>query len=92
MPNQNQTPLAKITLQIGEDVYKASGKTILEAINNLETPKFLKSKGFITVKHKGKTAIKHLNIPVLRRLFCTSDSIKGYVRTVAAKHLELFLK
>ena len=88
-----KTPPVKLTLQIGaDDTYTSTGKTILEAINNLPIPDSIKSKGYIKAEIDGKIAIKHFTIPTLRRLFCVSDNIKNYTRTVASKHLNLFLK
>ena len=93
MKKDNPTPPVRLTLQIGaDDTYTSEGETILEAINNLKTPEAMKAKGFIKVEVDGKTATKQLSIPALRRLFCTSDNIRGYTRTVCAKHLNLFLK
>ena len=89
---QTKTQPVKLTLQIGTETYTSTGDTILEAINNLQTPEHLKAKGFIKVEVDGKTATKHFTIPTLRRLFCTSGNIRGYVRQVAAKHLGLFLR
>lgn len=88
-----KTPLVNLTLQIGStDTYTSTGETILEAIDNLETPTHLKAKGFIRVEVDGKTATRQLNIPALKRMFSVSGNIRGYVRQVVAKHLGLFLK
>lgn len=93
MSQISQTQPVKLTLQIGStDTYTSIGDTILEAINSLPTPEFMKAKGFIKVEVDGKTATKQLTIPVLRRMFCTSENIRGYCRTICAKHLSLFLK
>ena len=85
--------LVRLTLQIGkDDTYTSTGETILEAINNLETPDHLKAKGFIRVEVDGKTATKQLNIPNLKRMFSVSGNIRGYVRQIISKHLNLFLQ
>ena len=90
---QSPTPLVKLTLQIGaDDTYTSTGKTILKAINNLPIPDDIKAKGYIKAEINGKIAIKHFTIPTLRRLFCASGNIRNYTRTVASKHLNLFLK
>lgn len=91
--NEEKIQPVKLTLQIGiDDIYTSTGNTILEAIENLPFPEHLKTKGSIKVETDGKKAIKHLPLPVLRRLFCTSGNIRTYVRTIAAKHLNSFLK
>lgn len=85
--------MVNLTLQVGkDDTYTSTGGTILEAINNLKAPEHLKAKGYIRVEVDDKTATKQLSIPALRRMFCVSENIRGYVRQVAAKHLSLFLK
>ena len=85
--------LVALTLQIGkDDTYTSTGETVLEAIDNLPTPEVMKARGFIRVEVDGKTATKQLTIPALRRMFCTSENIRGYVRIICAKHLNLFLK
>ena len=90
--NEKIQPVS-LTLQIGkDDTYTSEGETILEAINNLKTPEFMKTKGFIKVEIGGKTATRQLSIPALRRMFCTSENIRGYVRGVISKHLNLFLQ
>ena len=89
---KSKTPLVRAVLQIGTETYASTGETILEAIDNLKKPEFLKSKGFLKVEVDGKTATKHFTIPTLRRLFCTSDNIRGYVRSVVSKHLTNFLQ
>ena len=93
MKKDNPTPPVRLTLQIGkDDTYTSEGETILEAINNLKTPEAMKAKGFIRAEVDGKTSIRQLAIPALRRLFCTSENIRGYVRQIIAKHLNSFLK
>ena len=90
---QSPTPPVKLTLQIGaDDTYTSTGKTILETINALPEPENIKTKGFIKVEVNGKTAVKHFTIPTLRRFFSSSGNIRNYTRTVASKHLNLFLK
>ena len=92
MSNNNPIPLVRAILQIGTETYTSTGETILEAINNLDTPEVIKAKGFIRAEADGKTSTKQLNIPALRRMFCTSDNIRGYVRSVVSKHLTNFLQ
>ncbi len=93
MNNQNLIQPVKLTLQIGkDDTYTSTGETVLEAINTLPTPEVMKAKGFIKVEVDGKTATKQLTIPALRRMFCVSENIRGYVRQVYSKHLNSFLR
>lgn len=78
----------KITLDTSGVTHKATGETILEAINNTGlTWEKIKAKGVIKIIN-GKRKLEHLfTMQVLKRIFAN----KGF-RLVWAKRLEKLLK
>lgn len=79
----------RITLDLhGDQVYKAEGMTIDEALNNLGLDYTkIKTKGTITLEHDGKTSSKFYYLRPLRRI------VANKLRKVqVAKDLAFLLK
>lgn len=58
-----------ITLKIGQEIYRGSGVTAMEALENLPKPQKILLKGIVTVE-KGEKKREQIMYPVrLRRLF-----------------------
>ena len=79
----------KVKLQLNDEEYKSSGKTLLEALRNLKQPGIIKTTGIIWVTDGERSLEKGLNIPKLKSLFNDHNDI---YREIMAKNLSLFLK
>ena len=91
MPKQNQSKTQpdkyQLTLDIGGKTYMSYGDTLLEAINSLPKPEFIKTRSVLKVECGEKKLTRGLNILQLRRLLG-----KDFVRQVQAKQLERFMR
>ncbi len=77
----------KLTLEVGGQVSKAEGETMLEALNNLKRPEFIKTKGILRAEYGELKAVRLMNIVRIKRLFG-----KDFVRQVQAKVISKFLR
>ena len=87
MNDQLKTPPANIILEVGGKTYKSSGETILEAMNLLEKPAFIKARGVLRVEQGGLKTKRRMNVMQIRRLFA-----KDFVREVLSTSLKKFLR
>ena len=77
-----------IKLEIGSDVYKASGETALDAINALDINYTqVKVKGVLTLTNGKRTSSKLFYVRPLRRIVCNK-----FRKVQVAKDLEYLLK
>ena len=78
-----------VCLSVNGEEYKTTGDDLMECVEKLKKPDWgvFKSKSTFTVKHKGLTAQKTLNIPQMRRLY-GNDTAKS----IFVKNLKMVLK
>lgn len=76
-----------INLKLNNEEIKSKGDTLVEALENLVLPMFVKTKAIMNVKFGDKETNRVVTAFQLKRV-----RAKGAYKNILAKNLELFLK
>ncbi len=85
-PSTPEPALYELTVQVGDKQYFSKGKTIAEALRNIERPQKITTKGFLFLKYGDKKFERAFRPQDLRRfLWPVSAVINAKVISIALK-------